>query len=134
MSNLFESFNPESIFSADNPFLKSARSTHNLFAEAFDRTARMQLAFGEELLDLNRKRFESLYAGESVQDTLTTQQELAVEAGQRASALADSFKQVISDFQSGVSEAANEWINVATDAVNNVGKPAKASKAKAKAA
>jgi len=134
MNNVFESFKPEALFSADNPFFQSARSTHNLFAEAFDKTARMQLAFGEELLDLNRKRFESLYAGESVKDTLAVQQELAVEAGQRASALADNFKQVISEFQNGVSEAANEWVNVATDAVNNAGKPAKVAKAKAKAA
>lgn len=137
MNNLFDNFKPEAIFSADNPFVKSAQKTHTLIADAFDKTARMQLAFGEELLNLNKKRFASLYAGNSVQDTLATQQDLITEAGNRASNLADEFQKVATDFQAGVTEAANEWVAVATDAVNDVtdaAKPAKAKKASKKAA
>jgi len=131
MKNIFEQFNPEAFFSAENPFIKSTQKTHNLFFEAFDRTARMQLAFGEEILDLNRKRFDSLYAGKSTQDTLSAQQDLIVEAGNRASALVDEFQKVATDFQAGITDAANEWVNVATEAVNEVTevtKPARASK------
>jgi len=137
MNNLFDNFKPEVIFSTGNPFLKSARKTHTLFAEAFDKTARMQLAFGEDLLDLNKQRFESLYAGKSATDTLSVQQELATQAGNRASALADEFQQVATDFQAGITEAANEWVNVAADAVNEAteaAKPAQAKKASKKAA
>lgn len=118
MNTLFENFKPEALFSTENPFFKSAQKTHSLFAEAFDKTASMQLAFGEELLGLNKKRFASLYAGDSAQDTLVAQQDLIVEAGNRASALADEFQKVASDFQAGITEAASEWVNVATEAVN----------------
>jgi hypothetical protein len=137
MNNLFDNFKPETIFSADNPFVKSARKTHTLFAEAFDKTARMQLAFGEELLDLNKKRFASLYAGESAGDTLAVQQDIIVEAGNRTSALTDEFQKVATDFQTGITEAANEWVNVTTDAINDVteaAKPPKTKKAGKKAA
>ena len=118
MNNLFENFKPEALFSAENPFYQSAQKTHSLFADAFDKTARMQLAFGTELLDLNKKRFASLYAGGSAQDTLSAQQDLIAEAGNRASALVDEFQKVATDFQAGVTDAANEWHNVATEAVN----------------
>jgi len=134
MTNLFDNFKPEAIFSAENPFLKSAQKTHTLIAEAFDKTARMQLAFGEELLDLNKQRFASLYDGKSAQDTLATQQDLVTEAGNRASALADEFQAVATDFQAGVTEVANEWAQVATEAANEVSEVAKPAKANKKAA
>ena len=137
MKNIFENFNPEALFSAENPFLKSAQKTHTLFAEAFDKSARMQLAFGEELLDLNKKRFASLYAGESVKDTIASQQKLMTEAGNRVSALADNFQQLATELQTDVTDAANEWISSATEAVNNiteVAEPPMATKAGKKAA
>ncbi len=134
MNTIFENFKPEAFFSVENPLYKSARKTHTLFAEAFDKTARMQLAFSEQLLDLNKKRFESLYAGGSAQETLGSQQDFIVEAGQRASALADEFKKVATDFQAGMAEAANEWLTVATEAVTDVAKPAETKKAGKKAA
>jgi len=128
MNNLFENFKPEAIFSAENPFVKSAQKTHTLFAKAFDDTARMQLAFGEELLDLNKKRFAGLYAGNSASETLTAQQDLIVEAGNRASALADEFQKVATGFQADLTEAASEWTSVASEAVTDAAKPAKATK------
>ena len=137
MNNIFENFKPEALFSAENPFFKSAQKTHALFAEAFDKTARMQLAFGEELLDLNKKRFASLYSGDPAQDTLAVHQDLIVEAGNRASALTDEFQKVATDFQAGMTDAANEWVNVATEAVNvatETVKPAKKTNASKKAA
>jgi hypothetical protein len=137
MNNVFENFKPEALFSAENPFFESAQKTHTLFAEAFDKTARMQLAFGEELLEINKKRFASLYTGASVQDTIANHQELMTEAGGHASALADEFQQVATDLQAGVTDATNEWINIATEAVNNASetaKPAKIAKVSKKAA
>jgi hypothetical protein len=137
MNNIFENFKSEALFSAENPFFKSAQKTHTLFAEAFDKTARMQLVFGDELLDLNKKRFASLYAGASVQDTVANHQELMTEAGSRASALADEFQQVATDLQAGITDAANEWINIATETVNNAtetAKPTRVAKVSKKAA
>ena len=137
MNNIFVNFKPEALFSAENPFFKSAQKTHTLFAEAFDKTARMQLAFAEELLDLNKKRIASLYASASVQDTVANHQELMTEAGGCASALADEFQQVATVLQAGINDAANDWINIATEAVNNAtetAKPTKVAKASKKAA
>lgn len=128
MNNLFDNFKPEALFSTENPFIKSAQKTHTLFANAFDQTARMQLAFGEELLDLNKKRFASLYAGQSASDTVTVQQDLIVEAGNRASDLAEEFQKVATNFQAGLTEAASEWVSVASEAVTDAAKPAKATK------
>ncbi len=138
MNKLFENLNPEAVFSAENPFFKSAQKTHTLIAEAFDKTARMQLAFGEELLDLNKKRFGALYAGKSAQDTLATQQDLIAAVGNRVTALADGFQQVATEFQAGLTDAANEWVNVTTATVSatvsEVAKPAKTARAAKKAA
>lgn len=118
MNKLFENFNPEAIFSADNPFFASARKTHSLFAEAYDKTARMQLAFGEEMLDLNKKRFDALYAGKSVQASLAAPQDLLLSVGKRTSALVDEFQQVATDFQAGMTDAANEWVSLANETVS----------------
>lgn len=134
MNNLFDNFKPEAIFSAENPFLKSARKTHGLFAEAFDKTARMQLAFAEDLLDLNKKRFASLYAGKSAQDTIATQQELLTAAGNRTFAVADELQKVSTVLKTGITDAANEWMAVATEAVTNIAETAKPAKAGKKAA
>ena len=137
MNNIFENFKTENIFSTENPFSKSAQKTHGLFATAFDTTARMQLAFGEELLDLNKKRFAALYAGDSVQDTIATHQELITEAGNRAIALNDEIQKVATELQTSVTDAANEWLSVATEAVSDVTKtatPAKTAKVSKKAA
>jgi len=134
MNELFDNFKPETVFSTENPFFKSAQNAHTLFAEAFDKTARMQLAFGEELLDLNKKRFATLYAGASASETLSDHQDLITEAGNRASDLADEFQKVATDFQAGITEAANEWVNVATEAVSEAAKPVKSKKASKKAA
>ena len=134
MNELFNNFKPETIFSTENPFFKSAQKAHTLFAETFDKTARMQLAFGEELLDLNKKRFATLYAGASASETLSAHQDLITEAGNRASDLADEFQKVATDFQAGITEAANEWVNVATEAVSDAAEPVKSKKASKKAA
>lgn len=137
MNSIFENFKPEAIFSTGNPIFKSVQKTHSLFAVAFDTTARMQLALAEELLDLNKKRLASLYAGESVKDTIATHKDLLTEAGERTVAMTDELKQVATDFQTGLTDAANGWITVATDAVSNITKtaePVKAVKTSKKAA
>lgn len=134
MNNIFENLKPEALFSADNPFFTAAQKTHSQFAQAFDKTARMQLAFAEELLDLNQKRFAALYAGASVQDTIASHQELLTEAGNRSFAMADELQKVAVDFQAGISDAANDWVNVATQAASKIAKPANINKASKKAA
>jgi hypothetical protein len=94
MNNVFENFNPEALFSVDNPFIKSAQKTHELVAEAFDRSARLQLTLAEDLLDLNQKRFASIYTGGSIQDTIAAQQDVLTETGNRLSAYAEGIQEV----------------------------------------
>ena len=64
----------------------------------------------EDLLDLNRKRFDSLYAGDSLMDKVSVQQELATELGKRTASWVGDLQEVAGDLQSGFSEAANELV------------------------
>ena len=109
MSKINEFLDPETFFTRDNPFLKSAEATHRLVFETLDKTARLQLAFAGDLLQINRERFESLYQRQSLSDLLAAQQELAAELGKRTARYAGELQDVVSDIQSGVTEAANEF-------------------------
>lgn len=108
MSELSDYFNPETLFSRDNPFLKSAEKTHRLIFGAADRTARLQLAFAEDLLDINRARFESLYRHQSFTDMVEGQRKLMTELGERATQYAGELREVVSSMQADATEAANE--------------------------
>ncbi len=114
MTQFADLFKPEVLFSNDNSFLKSAQKAHRLFAESFDKAARMQLSFAEDLLDINRKRIDALYAGESFMDTVSAHQDLATEIGKRASAYAGDLREAVVDFQSNVTGAANDLVSPAT--------------------
>jgi len=126
MSQISEFFRPETFFSRDNLFLKSAEKTHRLVFETLDRTARLQLALAEDLLDLNRERFEMLYARQSLTDLFTAQQNLATELGKRTARYASDLQEAVSEIQLGAAEAANE--------LGAAAKPAKASGKSKKAA
>lgn len=119
MSQVSEFFKPETFFSRENPFLKSAEKTHRLVFESYDKTARLQLAMAEDLLDLNRERYEAFYTCRSLSDLLTAQQNLVAELGERTARYAGDLKDVVTDIQAGAAEAANEFGSAA--------KPAKAS-------
>jgi hypothetical protein len=123
MTQFTDLFNPETLFSKANPFLKAAEKTHRRIFETFDKTARLQLSYAEDLLDLNRKRFEALYAGDSFMDKISTQQDLLTEFGKRTATWAGDLQEVAVDLQNNVSEAANELVSPIT---------AKAPAAKAK--
>jgi len=114
MNQFNDLFKSEALFSSENPFLKSAQKAHHLFAESFDKAARMQLSFAEDLLDINRKRIDALYAGESFMDTVSAHQDLATEIGKRASAYAGDLREAVVDFQSNVTGAANDLVSPAT--------------------
>ena len=108
ISNLFK---PEIVFSRGNPFFKSAEKTHRLMFETFDKAAHLQLAFVEDLLDLNRKRFESLYSDEPLKDKLSAQQDLVTEAGKRTATLMGDMQEVAVNLQSNFSDAANDLVS-----------------------
>lgn len=108
MSQLPDFFSPEKLFSRDNPILKSAEKTHRLIFETLDRSARVQIAFAEDLLEINRERFESLYARQSLTDLFTAQQNLATELGKRTAKYAGDLQEVAGSLQTGVADAANE--------------------------
>lgn len=128
MTEIKDLFNPAILFSKENPFLKSAEKTHRLVLDAFDRSARLQLAFAEDLLDMNRQRFDALYANDSLQDRFLKQQDLATEFGKRAATLAGDLQEVAVELRSHAGEAANDFISPAA-----ARKPAEKSK-KTKAA
>jgi len=128
MNQVFDFFKPEALFSSDNPFIQSASKSHQLFAESFDKAARAQLALAGDLLDLNRKRLESLYDSNSAADKLTAQQAIVTEAGNLTSEWAAGVQDIVTEYQSGVSESANELLDLVAQ------KPAKKSARKAKAA
>jgi hypothetical protein len=127
MTQLTDLFNPEIMFSSENPFLKTAKKTHLQIADTFDKAARLQLSFAEDLLNLNRKRIDVLYAGESFADTVSAHQDLATELGKRTATWAGDLKEVVVDLQSGVSAAANDLVSPA----DNKTKAVKSKKTKA---
>ena len=129
MTQLSDLFSPEIMFSSENPFLKTAKKTHLQVADSFDKAARLQLSFAEDLLNLNRKRIDALYAGESFADTVSTHQDLATELGKRTATWAGDLKEVVVDLQSGVTGAANDMVSPA--ASETKAKAPKSKKAKA---
>ena len=111
MTQFSDLFKPEIIFSRENPFLRAAEKSHRLAFETFDKAAHLQLAFYEDLLKLNRKRFESLYADKPLKDKFSTQQDLATETGKRAATLIGDMQEVAVDLQGSLSDAANEFVS-----------------------
>ncbi len=129
MTQLTDLFNPEIMFSSENPFLKTAKKTHLQIADSFDKAARLQLSFAEDLLNLNRKRIDALYAGESFADTVSAHQDLATELGKRTATWAGDLKEVAVDLQSGVTGAASDLVSPAANETR--AKAPKSKKAKA---
>jgi hypothetical protein len=129
MNQLTDLFNPEIMFSSENSFLQTAKKTHLQFADSFDKAARLQLSFAEDLLNLNRKRIDALYAGESFADTVSAHQDLATELGKRTATWAGDLKEVVVDLQSGVTGAASDLVSPAANETR--AKAPKSKKAKA---
>jgi len=129
MTQLTDLFNPEIMFSSENPFLKTVKKTHLQFADSVDKAARLQLSFAEDLLNLNRKRIDALYAGESFSDTVSAHQDLATELGKRTATWAGDLKEVVVDLQSGVTGAASDLVSPAANETR--AKAPKSKKAKA---
>ena len=105
MSKITDMFDHEVLFSKENPFLKSAEKTHRKIFESFDKTARLQLAFAGDLLDLNRKRFEALYTSDNLVDVVSAHQDLATEIGKRTANWAGDLQEVVVDLQNSVAKA-----------------------------
>ena len=82
---------------------KVAEKTHHLIFESYDKAARLQLAFAGDLLDLNRKRFDALYADDTLLNKVSAQQDLATEFGKRAATWAGDLQEVAVDLRSNIS-------------------------------
>lgn len=108
MSKRTDYFDPEALFSRENPFLKSAEKTQQLIFGTLDKAARVQLAFTEDLLDLNRQGFEALTRRQSLSELFTAQQDLLTELGKRAARYAGEWQEVATAVKAEVAEAANE--------------------------
>jgi hypothetical protein len=83
---------------------KAAGKTHRLIFESYDKAARLQLTFAGDLLDLNRKRFDALYADDTLLNKVSAQQDLATEFGKRTATWAGDLQEVAVDLRSGVSD------------------------------
>jgi hypothetical protein len=128
MTQFKDLFNPEIIFSKKNPFLKATEKTHRLVFESFDRAARLQLGFAGDLLDLNRKRIDALYAGDTLLEKVSAQQELATEIGKRAVTWVGDLQEIAVDLRSDIGNAANDLVfPVAAKAPATKAKKAKAA-------
>ena len=82
---------------------KVAEKTHHLIFESFDKAARLQLAFAGDLLDLNRKRFDALYADDTLLNKVSAQQDLATELGKRTVTWAGDLQEVAVGLRSNIS-------------------------------
>ena len=91
----------------------------------------INLSFAKDLLDLNRTRFNALYADDTLQDRISTHQDLATEMGKRTAIWAGDLQEVAVELQSGFGEAANELFFPAAE---KAPAPGKKSAKKAKAA
>ena len=128
MTQFTDFFKPEVLFSRENPILKSAETVHRLAFDTFDQAARAQLRLADSMLDLNRERFELLYAGKSFTETLDAQQELMAEFGKCAVDYAGDLREAATSMFGQASDAA-------LDAANDLAaKPEAASAKKKKAA
>jgi hypothetical protein len=83
---------------------------HHRIFEAFDSTVRVQLSLVGDLLDLNRKRFETLYAGTGLMDKISVHQDLATELGKRTATWAGDLQEVAFNFYSGAWDAVNNRV------------------------
>jgi hypothetical protein len=111
MTQVADLLDPEILFSRENPFLKSAGKTHRRIFEFFDNTVRLHLSFAEDLLNMNRKRFESLYAGGSLLEMVSAHQDLATEIGKRTAVWAGDLQEVALDLQGGIGHVAIELVS-----------------------
>jgi len=114
MTSPFESLKAENLFPGIGPMMAAARRSHELAADAFDRTARLQLALAGDLLALNRKRFESLYAEKPLTEAVAEQQELALEAGRRYATFGEDCRELIGELQERAVETVAEAAPAAT--------------------
>lgn len=130
MTNFTELFKPEALFSADNPALKATKKAHELAFETFNKTAGLQLDFARDMLDINSKRFNALYAGNSVADSFSTNTDLALEVSNKSVRLLEDINATVNDFQ----DAAKDTITGFVAEAQNSAKPASKANRKAKAA
>jgi hypothetical protein len=110
MTQIADLFDPRIMFSLENPFLKSAEKAHRLVFESFDKSARLQLSYAEDLLDLNRQRFDALYTGYSLMDRVAAHKDLATEVGKRTATWAGDLQEVVVDLGSSITDAANDLV------------------------
>ena len=127
MTQFTDYFKPEVLLSRENPFLKTAAAAHRAVFDTLDKAARVQLAFAEDLLDLNRERFELLYAGKSFTETLDAQQDLLMEMGKRSVRYAGDLQDIATSLGTGLKGAAADAAN---EAAAGAGRKAGASKSK----
>ena len=114
MTQFTDYFKPEVLLSKENPLLKSAEAMHRLAFDTFDKAARAQLRFADNMLDLNRERFELLYAGKSFTEALDAHQDLMADFGKHAVDYAGDLREAATSMFGRAADAA-------LDAANDLG-------------
>ena len=107
MSDVFDLFKndylkPENLFNTQNPLAAAAVQAHRALFNAFDSSARASLTLAEDLLDINRKRVDALYAVDTLSEVTGVHKDIALEAGKRFAAWGEELGEVLTGYQSGL--------------------------------
>lgn len=128
MTEFADFFKPDVLLSRANPFLTSAAATHRALFDRLDGAARLQLAFVEDLLDLNRERFELLHSGKSFTETLGAQQDLVIELGRCTARYTGDLQDIAMSLGFGLAEAPGGAANGAAAGAAREGDASKSTK------
>ena len=97
-----ENFKAEKFLSPQNPmFAAMGRAHHGVF-NAFDQATRANLSLAEDLLNLNRDRFDSLYDQPTFSEVLGAHKDIAMEAGKRVTEWGVNMREIATRYQSSL--------------------------------
>lgn len=115
MSDVFDLFKndylkPENLFTTQNPLGDAAIKAHRALFNAFDGSVRASLTLAEDLLDINRKRVDALYAVDTLSEVAGVHKDIALEAGKRFAGWGEELREMLMDYQSGLTAVLAEAV------------------------
>lgn len=113
------------LFSTDNPFFQQSLRMHKLAADTFDLVARSQVELMQDLVNINRARFEALHASASVSDAMNVQHQATREVGEKVIAHGEEVINIIGDAQNAVVDVASDWTEQAQESAKKATTKAK---------
>lgn len=118
---------PEALYSADNPYFKVAGKAQRGLYESVETATRANLSLASDLLDLNRKRMETLFEGKPLSEQLQAQTDILFESGHRVVEWTDELRGAATAYRATLADVANEAAEQATPAKKTTRKTTKAA-------